>query len=443
MSTAEILTEARRAYRAKPAKDVSATARAADDWIAFLDSRPSHPRVLSDPEVYKVADAFFKTQDKAFLNEAGVPIKRDSRYPQIKTSHLPPRGLDDDSRLPPTPASLTFESRDAADRNPLLRATRKRSASPPPRDRSPKSRRYAHDTQVPAKTEERPEQPGYLHTKPPTSPRWSSHSNPLKPEPPSSALVRDTKDTNGPASSRPPHIEDSSALKARIKSLEAKLAAAESKLKTPATTTPPTQLGEDMGGLKKDMATVTNVISTMMDSMHTIVDSLNLLQDDISGLSRQQAELTAALPAQTGKADTSSLLQPIQDIAHSVKVLTDEVHALKQRTSLAPSPPQPANSALEALLQEQNSRIDKLTHEMASMQAQMVTSLPRQQPQTLRQAMDAAERELSHHMATIQRFYHQLDGTRGGNRAVTERTADCLAMLQQTVQTAKMWQQGC
>ncbi|KAL2255477.1 hypothetical protein VTK26DRAFT_3271 [Humicola hyalothermophila] len=446
-STAEILTEARRAQRGKPAKDVSETARAADAWIDFLDSLPSHPRILSDPEVYKVAEAFFKTQDKAFVNEARVPIKRDSRISSINTGRFPPRPAEEEAdlgRLSPVSVSLTFEDRVSS--NPSMRATRKRSPSPSPHDHTPKSRRLAHDTQMPPKSEKTHERQAETHQRQPTSPLRSNQFNAARPETQASAS---TKPANGPASSVRPAFEDNSAsLRARIANLEAQLAVAESKLKSPVATALPTQIGDVVGGLKKDIATVTNVISTMMDSMHAIVDNLNLLQDDISGLSQQQRQLTAALPPQADKAET--LLQPIQSIAESVKSLTQEVLAIKAQTAAQQQvlervlqQPQQANPNLERILQEQTSRIDQLAREMASMQTQMMTSQPRQQPQTLRQAMDAAERDLSHHLATIQRFYHQLDGTRGVNRVVTERTADCLALMQHTAQAARMWQQGC
>lgn len=130
--TADILTNARRAQRSKPAREVSETARAADDWIDFLDSVGPYQRVLSDPEVYKVADAFLKSQEKKLVNAARVPLgPANPRY----SLHLNTRALTEEKkspspRLPPTPSAKPEPPGDASEKNPLLlRATaRKRSA---------------------------------------------------------------------------------------------------------------------------------------------------------------------------------------------------------------------------------------------------------------------------------------------------------------------------
>ena len=436
--TADILADARRAQRSKPARDVSETARAADEWIDFVDNQGPHLRVLSDPEVYKVADDFFKTQEKTLLNAARVPVNM--RHP-LNSRREGDEDANSSPRLPPTPL-LKFEDRDVADRNPLMRATRKRSTSPPPSDRSPKTRRFNHDVQVAPQTESGiPRQQDQAHRIPPSSPRRPSHPQATPRAPPPTSLTWSKGDST--PSGQTFLEQQSSALKARIAKLEGQLAAAESKLGSPVATGPPVKLEEDIGGLKKDMATVTNVIGSMMDSMHAIADNLNLLQNDISGLSTQQKELTAAIPSQTSNID--ALLQPVQTIADNVNILTKEVSELKKQTleqqaGHAAAAPE-SNSKLEGLVQEQTSRIDRLAREMASMQAHMTSSLPRQTPQSLRQAMAAAERDLAHHLTTVEEFYHQL-GTRGGSRAAIEQTADFLATLQQSVQSAQMGQQG-
>ncbi|KAL2024887.1 hypothetical protein VTK56DRAFT_3586 [Thermocarpiscus australiensis] len=444
-ATVNILTEARRVQRHKQARDVSDTARAADDWIDFLDSQETYPRMLSDPEVYKVADAFFMSLEKKILNAARVPLDRRSSMHITNTYRPLPNGRVEEANpsphLPPT-TSVKSERvgspRDATERNRLPPSTRKRSASPSSSDPSSKSRRlieHANGQSRPA-SDAQGEQGKTQRSQPP-SPRRPSH--------PQSAAsgaeaARPTGEVRVP--SCPAIDEERSALRARIASLEKELAATKSRLSDTAPAGASRQFSTEIGGLQKDLNTVTNAVTTMMDSMHYIVDNLSSLRDEISGLSKQQGELATALP-QADKLDT--LLRPIQTMADSVKVLGDEVSELKKQASGQ----QPAvalsaehsNAELKGLLQEQNSRIDGLAREMASMQTRMVSSLPKQSPQTLRQAMAAAERDLKHHLAAVQSFYYQLDG-RGANRSVTERTADFLATLQQSVHSAQVGQQS-
>ncbi|KAK4132727.1 hypothetical protein BT67DRAFT_435439 [Trichocladium antarcticum] len=419
--TAEILTEARRVQRSKPANKVSETARAADEWIDFIDRQGPHGRVLSDPEVYKVADDFFRTQEKTLVNAARVPTSR--HLPPINARGPRQRDPDEDTHSspcpPPTPM-LKFEDREAADRNPLLRTARKRSISPSHSERSPKSKRVNHQNHAPAQPDSGTHRQRDQGSRAPSSsPRLSGQQSSSE--------------------------DQRAALRARIAKLEGQLAAAQSNLQPPTVTAPiAVQSSEDMDGLKQDMATATNVIGSMMDSMHAIADNLNMLQGDIAGLSAQQKELTAAILSESHSSNIDTLLQPIQTIASSVSSLTKEVAELKKQTlerqaAGAPSAAEP-NSKLEELVQEQTSRLDKLAREMAGMQAQMTSSLPRQAPQNLRQAVAAAERDLTYHLTTVEDFYRRL-GARGGSRTAIEQTADLLTALQQGVHSAQIGQQ--
>ncbi|KAK4237541.1 hypothetical protein C8A03DRAFT_15937 [Achaetomium macrosporum] len=414
-NTAEILTEARRAQRDRPAKDVSDTARAVDDWIEFLDRWRPPPVILSDPAVHKLADAFFKTQEKKLVNAARVPLNPLLRQPSyVSTSHLalkgPAEGASPSSRLPPSPSIKLENQREPADR-PLL-------------ERYPKGQATAMN------------RPGFSRQK-------ATHGQ---------ATHGRGKAPNAP---NQPAMDECSALRARIASLLEEL----TEIKSKPSTTPPTaapaaapqsQLSEDVvGGLKKDVATVTNVVGTMMESLHDIVDSLNSLQDEVSGLATQQKELTTTV-SQAGNLNIDDVLRPIQTLSDTVNLLRGEISDLKEQATVAIAIPPPTTSTthpqttanLEKLFHEQNARIDALTRHVASMQAQMA-SMPRQQqatgqPQTLRQAMAAAEQDLRRHVNAIQRFYHSLDGTRGAaSRAVTERTADFLALLTEGVKVAQ------
>ncbi|KAJ4292836.1 hypothetical protein N0V88_005494 [Collariella sp. IMI 366227] len=352
--TAEILTEARREHRGRPSKDTSETAHAADDWINFLDSRPTHPRGGSNPEVFKAAEEFFKTQDKRMLNAARVPAN--SRHAgintSINTSRLLSRGSWEEPNMSPgLPPSLSVKlesPRDGlhSDKFRPMPPARKRSASPPTGDRSPKFRRSDQNGRDrPPRPD--PEREKALDHAPmiwtTTSPRRSSNVQSTQLPPTESASTRSVQtassaqpgqsakpaqsaqatpshappsrpaQTAKPAETVKPTPQASSAmpppgapaarqetpkaaaptqagpdiseLKAHIASLEKQLAASQAKTAVPPSSTtgtsrPPSQLREDIEGMKRDMATVMNATSTMMESMHDIVDSLNSLQDE-------------------------------------------------------------------------------------------------------------------------------------------------------------------
>ena len=535
--TAEILTEARRVQRDKPSKDVSDTARAADDWIEFLDSWDPHTRPLPTSELYSAADAFFKDQGKRLLNAARVPINGRSSF---SVGRQPPRGASDEANLSPrlpTSPSVKYENhRELADRHWPAHHSRKRSPSPPRDDRSPKSRRYNSDSRQQSRIE--PDRHGALDQLPTIqatkSPRRLDHpqlnqpsqpSQPVRPASYASAPEKRVEASNAPAQSTRPElhisqpsaqsktaqvpqspakpgwpeqpmpqasapartqeahnastsaarpqpapqssalprkeevpsdprqaaVDDRSALQARIASLEKELAVTKGKLGAPptpttATTHPPSQLREDIGGLKRDMATVTNVVGTMMESMHAIVDSLNSLQDEVVALSSEPK--TPSAQPQPTIPDLSTVLSPLQTLTTTVNTLRAEVSQLKAQPPATDSTNNITTTtdttALQTLLHAQTTRIDKLSHQLSQLQATQAQILrrshspttgaatsgvgqqPHAQPQTLRQAMAAAERDMRHHLATVQHLYHRPGGAEV-SRALTEKTADFLA----------------
>ncbi|KAK4040132.1 hypothetical protein C8A01DRAFT_15968 [Parachaetomium inaequale] len=555
--TAEILTKARRAQRAKRCKDVPDTALAADDWIDFLDSRDSHPRMLSDPEVHKVADAFFKTQDKKHLNAARVPTN--GRQPPLYISTIgrpSSRGQGDEMYSSPrgilSPSVKTESPRDS-DRHRPSPFGRKRSASPPTGPSS-KSMRFNHDIRQQPRPE--PERHGALDALPtiqatrspprlsesrpahpaqpaqqteqaqaaqpaqpsqpvqpsqsvqpprPTAPAWRQEDPNVAalsaraaqvvalPSPPAkredapttsaqpsqaaqpvaqpTAPARREEPQEAPKAPTSPAADDTSALKARIASLEKQLAEAERKPATPTTSArsaptstgmPPSQLRQDMARLGNEMATVTNAVTAIMESMHDVVDGLSSGQEETSTLATEQKELKTTLLQFIHNSSNNhpNNADTLQTLANTVNALRNDIAELKSR------PTQPAAAAaaaaaadqqqhnLETLLHAQNTRIDRLIREVASLQEQQqtVTHAPQhqphaqpqhpQQPQTLRQAMAAAERDLKHHLATVQAFYHHSAGGAGVSRAVTERTADLMNLLTEGMRAARDGQAG-
>ena len=466
--TAKILTDARRAQRNKPSKDVSDTARAADDWIDFLDGRDPHRRMVAhDPDVHTVAEAFFKDQGKRLLNAARVPV---NGRPSFNIARSPPRApageLNLSPRMPPSPFVKMESPREPADVYRPGPFPRKRSASPSRGDRSPKARRYDTDGHRPRAEPERngalDELPTIRSTR---SPRRLSHSQSAHPathpalgapetlqaqpaqvpyqlgapqrreaapaqvgQPPSqpgsaapAAGPQPVASTAGREEARRAS-DDRTALQARIAALEQELAATQNKLIAPAT-----DISQDLTGLQTDMATVTNVISTMMESMHQIVDSLNSLQDEVSALTTQQKTLLPPNPTPTDTNLEAALHQSL--------------------TTLLPTPLPTYLPIHPPDLTSLESRLDKLTTLLTRSPPRSLTPQQQQaqqvhlQPQTLRQAMTLAERDLKHHLATVQHFYHA-NGSAGMSRQVTERTADFLGVLEEGVKVCQAGNNG-
>ncbi|KAK4111716.1 hypothetical protein N656DRAFT_711504 [Canariomyces notabilis] len=438
-TTAEILTDARRIQRDKPGREPSEAARAVDEWMEFLDSRRTHPRMLTDPELFKQAEAFFKSQEKKMENAARVPI---NLHATLQFDAYRPTAADDKAhlspRLPPTPIKRESPSSNL-DKNPLVKPTSKRSASPIPPERSSKTRRSDHPTNgVSTGPDSQQQQYQTRHSKQESS----GHLGNAKPVPVKSQP--DAHEGRKDASNKAYQTSDKdiSVLKARITELESRLAEAKSKQNV-ITATTPEKLGLDITELKKEMDTATNAIGTMMESMHDIVDSLNSLRDEVAGLTKQQNKLATDHQANGAHA----LLGAMQTITNSLELLKVEVTQLKMQAAASQQPAPPSSAPrydpeVKTLLQEQNALIDKLGREMARMQTQTPPTHQRQSPQNIQQAMADAERDLKHHLAVVESLYHQLDSTRGASRMVTERTADFLATLQQSVHSAQIGLRG-
>jgi chromosome segregation ATPase len=211
-----------------------------------------------------------------------------------------------------------------------------------------------------------------------------------------------------------------------------------------------------MAKLGNDMATVTNAVSVIMESMHAVVDGLGSGQEETAALATEQKELKDTLLQFINNSSNNNNPTPdtLQTLTSTVNALHNDITELKSRPT--PSPPQPTNhSNLETLLQAQNTRIDRLIREVASLKEQQqqthASHAPQQQPQhqnaepqTLRQAMAAAERDLEHHLATVQAFYHRRPGGQGAgvSRAVTERTAELMNLLTEGMRAAREGQAG-
>ncbi|KAK3385417.1 hypothetical protein B0H63DRAFT_182628 [Podospora didyma] len=435
MSTAEILTEARRVQRGKAAKETSETAHAADAWIDFLDSVGERPRVLTDQELMKLAEVFFSDHEGTLINAASIPAT--GRPPVHLASntyrpHLsdPVNGEDASPRRGPTPPKLMIKTeRDAdppVDRGRPLAAPA--SAPAPSRKRSPSPLPAHHGQPKRPHYEYRDDREPY-----PTNPRQQPEQRPVSATVLSGSHWRDRENEE---SHRQLNL-DNTKWRDHVTMLEKKLAATEGQLKGAAVIR---ELERDISGMRSEMSSVTKDMKTIMDSMHFIADAMQSLREDLLGLATHQQNGTT--PTRDEPRNTDTLLNPIQKIADTINELRIEVSQLKKQQQAQqhiPTPP-PLGPGIEAqvmsLLREQSQRMERMSDEMVRMHARIATPVVlKSEPQNLQQAMAAAERDLKHHVDIIGEFYHQLDNN-GATQAVTEKTADFILSLHQSINRA-------
>ncbi|KAK0664622.1 hypothetical protein QBC41DRAFT_328364 [Cercophora samala] len=348
-----VLVAARKAVRERyPTSGSSQTARSADEWIAFLDQRGRNTSLFQfqpskEADLRARAAAFFKTQQKQWLNAAWVP-------------------------LPDQPSSSST----------LRSNPRKRSASPPPDRGSKQAKTSSTSTPnlpvpieaqtkvpLPESTNPPPTSQHLVGIKLPTAPgnepfRRSSWLLKAPAQPPSPTEVPP------PASIASSEHEELIKLRDRISILEKELAHARA-------TPPNTQANQtrslerpsnefDPQELKSTLSTLANAVSTIMESSHHIVDGLQSLQNDIS----------------------SRPLQPPPPPPQQLPT---------------PDPP-----AFEAKLDAQHSLLLALTQQMA-LQSQRTSTVP-VEAETLEQALELAEKDIRGHRETVMRFYKEMPG---------------------------------
>jgi hypothetical protein len=162
-------------------------------------------------------------------------------------------------------------------------------------------------------------------------------------------------------------------------------------------------------------------MEVMMESMHTVADSLNAIKD---------AQQDGPKISPDGLA--LSILKPIQSLSESFNHLRQEVAGLKNTPPPVIAQPNNLNELreLRELVLEQNSRIGKLSSDVKQVQHK-IGSDPT--PQSLRQALAAAEHDMRHHLHTVQAFYHSSTIS----RATKEKTADLIIALEQGLKSAQ------
>lgn len=466
--TVETLTDARKIQRGKPSKEISDTARAADRWISFLDSnsarlaRPSRVDARGT-DLASVADAYFRSQAKRWVNAAWVPVHhKGDGHSQIARAPTPiksqPSSANDAPgphlrsirKRSPSPGAQAFDSRSPKLRRISRVSSLSGEALPPTGPRAHRDYEYAahkpdpdsHQRGMEERKQEGEEERGREEEREMERERERERDKGRHPFHVNAQYGQDPKQppkhVNGEAIPKP---HDDHKQLDRIAILEKELAETKAKLIEATATNGSNQISSRMDA-------VTNAVTTMMESMHDIVDGLTNLQDEVSGLQTWKKDQPAQAATDTSKLETL-LVQPLSTISESIKSLQSQVTELKgnQVKQEPRTPPPPFDGAeIKALIQQQSNQITAVSRDMAHMQQRLNQQQQQQQasnsrhgtpaPQSLQQAILNAERDLSRHYSTVSDFYHRLDMSKS-SRATTERTAEFLAILQHSVESAK------
>lgn len=380
-SIVTVIVAARKAVKDRyPTSASSQTARSADEWIDILDHRGQNTSLFQfapskEADLRARAAAFFKSQQKQWLNAAWVSLKDQPISTQFQLSS---KGSRNDRPASPGNQSA-YQAGSTSRSNP-----RKRSASPPP-ERSSKQARMtstsATNHPIPVEAQTKVPLPESTNT-----PQASQHLVGIKlptapggePSPRSSWLLK----AGSHIPSRPPSIadlvplSDSSEhegvvkLRNRISILEAELANAKAEPPSPSKPN-----GFDPQELKSTLSTITNAVSTLMESSHHIVDGLQSLQNDI--LSRPQPQA---------------------------------------QQLLTPDPP-----AFEAKLDAQHDLLLAMTKQMAA---------GKEEPETVEEALGLVERDVRVHRERLLRLYHKMDMDGGEEGGKVDWVAGILAGME-------------
>jgi len=194
-------------------------------------------------------------------------------------------------------------------------------------------------------------------------------------------------------------------------------------------------------------------LETLLTPLQGMADSVRQLKEEVH---RQKAVEAKPSPPSPTRESQQKLLDPIREIAEGLKALRNEVSDMRadqkkqsQAEAVAPPPAQQSISPqIESLLREQNKHMERMARDMARLQSQVptksteiVTATGRQpQPQNIRQAMMAAERDLRHHLQLIRTFYDHMDGSLLMHRDTIKNAADLILCLEQSVRLSQAGQ---
>lgn len=228
-----------------------------------------------------------------------------------------------------------------------------------------------------------------------------------------------------------------------------------------------------MNTFKEEMSgSDSRITKALLQPIQTMTETCNSLRHEVAELKPQQSQASAQSPASQIQSQMVELLQEqsVQlkklglEMERVQAKLASSAHAnpANQTPIKAATPPIPAaiNVAFAKPAHATAGLEDTKPKPVASPPIQPMRStftypasapsplanpavakpaLSRPVPKDLLQAMEAAEKDLKHHVKSIQKFYYQLDSSLQ-NRRATEKAADLLLALEQALEHAEVGQ---
>ncbi|KAK3496153.1 hypothetical protein B0T13DRAFT_435079 [Neurospora crassa] len=195
----------------------------------------------------------------------------------------------------------------------------------------------------------------------------------------------------------------------------------------------------------------------LMTALAAISQKVDALNNEVSDLRKQgQAQRGIAPPLATNTGDLKDIMGVVKMISDNVDQLKNEVMDLKEErarmndtadssASISVSVDAELIKALfgeqKALIQSQSQKLDRMAKEISSLQAQVYASGRTQpQPKSLKQAMAAAEKDLQHHLITMQNYRNKMAERGNPPSTVVANMADICQTLEECIQYSKTGQ---
>ncbi|KAK3949729.1 hypothetical protein QBC32DRAFT_377967, partial [Pseudoneurospora amorphoporcata] len=195
-------------------------------------------------------------------------------------------------------------------------------------------------------------------------------------------------------------------------------------------------------------------IMTALAAISQKVDSLNNEVSDLRKAGQAQRDITP--PPSANPKDVKDIMGILKMISDNFDMLKNEVMDLKEeRARTDDKSPLSANSSgsvdaelikalfgeQKALIQSQSQKLDRMAKEIASLQAQVFASgRPQPQPKSLKQAMAAAEKDLQHHLITMQNYRNKMAERGNPPPTVVANMADLCQTLEECIQYSQSGQ---
>ncbi|KAK3347550.1 hypothetical protein B0H65DRAFT_570449, partial [Neurospora tetraspora] len=195
----------------------------------------------------------------------------------------------------------------------------------------------------------------------------------------------------------------------------------------------------------------------LMTALAAISQKVDALNNEVSDLRKEgQAQRDIAPPPTANPDDLKEIMGVVKMISDNVDVLKSEVMDLKKdraRTDDTSNSSATTSVSVDAglikalfgeqkaLIQSQSQKLARMANDISSLRTQVYASGRTQpQPKSLKQAMAAAEKDLQHHLITMQNYRNKMAERGNPPPTVVANMADMCQTLEECIQYSKTGQ---